>query len=87
MHAVVADVEIRDQEAARKNLEEQVLPMIKSAPGFVAGYWIRLDDTHGTSVVVFETKDQARAGAPTEGTESQGVAFTRVADGEVLASA
>ena len=87
MHAVVADVEIRDQEAARKNLEEQVLPMIKGAPGFVAGYWIRLDDTHGTSVVVFDTKEQALAGTPTEGAEGQGVAFTRVAIGEVLASA
>ena len=87
MHAVVVDVEIHDQEEARKGLEEGVLPMIKGAPGFVAAYWIRLDDTHGTSVVVFDTKEQALAGAPTEGAEGEGVTFTRVVDGEILASA
>jgi hypothetical protein len=87
MHAVVVDVEIHDPEQARKGLEEQVLPMIKNAPGFVAGYWIRLDDGHGTSIVVFETKEGALAGAPKQGGGSPGVTFTRVVDGEVLASA
>jgi hypothetical protein len=87
MHAVVVDVEIHDTEQARKGLEEQVLPMIKNAPGFVAGYWIRLDDGHGTSIVVFETKEGALAGAPEPGGNSPGVTFTRVVDGEVLASA
>jgi hypothetical protein len=87
MHAVVVDVEIHDQEAARSGLEEQVLPMVKGAPGFVAGYWVTLDDTHGSSIVVFETKEQALAGAPEEGSTGQGVTFTRVVDGEVVASA
>jgi hypothetical protein len=87
MHAVVVDVEIHDQEVARSGLEEQVLPMVKGAPGFVAAYWVRLDDTHGTSIVVFETKEQALMGAPEEGGTGQGVTFTRVVDGEVLASA
>ena len=86
MHAVVADVEIHDRDEARKGLEH-VLPMIKEAPGFVAGYWIHLDATHGTSVVVFDTKEQALAGAPVEGDSSPGVTFTRVVDGEILASA
>lgn len=87
MHAVVTDVEIHDREAAMKGLEEGVLPMIKAAPGFVAGYWIRLDDNHGTSVVVFESKEQSLAGAPKQGDNAPGVTFTRVVDGEVLASA
>jgi hypothetical protein len=87
MHAVVVDVEIHDREEARKGLEEQVLPMIKSAPGFVAGYWIQLDDTHGTSVVVCDTEENALAGAPEQGGSSPGVTFTRVVHGEVLASA
>ncbi|HEX3334442.1 MAG TPA: hypothetical protein VHS57_08870 [Acidimicrobiales bacterium] len=87
MHAVIVDVEINEPEAARKGLEEQVLPMVKSAPGFVAGYWVSLGDTDGTSIVVFQTKEQALAGAPEEGSTSQGVTFTRVVDGEVLASA
>jgi hypothetical protein len=87
VHAVVVEVEIHDQEEARKGLEEGVLPMIKAAPGFVAGYWIRVGDGHGTSVVVFESKDQALAGAPKQGENGPGVTFTRVTDGEVLASA
>ena len=87
MHAVIADVEINDPEAAQQGLNEQVVPMVKAAPGFVAGYWVLLDDTHGTSVVVFETKEQALAGAPEEGGSGQGVTFTRVVDGEVLAGA
>jgi hypothetical protein len=87
VHAVVVDVEIHDPEEARKGLEEGVLPMIKGAPGFVAGYWIRLGDNQGTSVVVFETQEQALAGAPKMGENGQGVTFTRVVDGEVLASA
>jgi hypothetical protein len=87
MHAVIVDVEVHDREAAQKGLEEQVLPMVKGAPGFVAGYWVHLDDTHGTSVVVFETKEQALGGIPEEGGDAPGVTFTRVVDGEVLASA
>ena len=37
MDAVVVDVEVHDQEAARRGSEGQVLPMVKGAPGFVAG--------------------------------------------------
>ncbi len=39
-------------------------PRSRRRPGFVAAYWVRLDDTHGTSVAVFETEEQARAAAP-----------------------
>ena len=50
MHAVVVEVEIQDDAAARKGLED-VVATVKQAPGLVAGYWIRLDERHGTSVV------------------------------------
>ena len=86
MHAVVVNVEINDPDAARQGLAELV-PQVKSAPGFVAGYWVRVDDTHGTSVVVFETEDQARAGAPPADGAAPGVTMTGVSIGEVLASA
>ena len=86
MHAVVVNVEIDDPDAARKGLEDLV-PTIEQAPGFVAGYWIRLDDRHGTSVVIFEAEDQARAGAPPADGTAPGVKMTGVAVGEVLASA
>ena len=43
MYAVVATVDITDGEAATKALVEQVIPMVKQAPGFVGGYWVRLN--------------------------------------------
>jgi hypothetical protein len=52
---------------ARKALEEQVLPMVKSAPGAIAGYWLAPEDGHGWSIVLFETEEQARQTAPPAG--------------------
>ena len=86
MHAVVVNVEITDPDAARQGLAE-IVPQVTSAPGFVAGYWVRIDDRRGTSVVVFETEDQARAGAPPADGSAPGVTMTSVSVGEVLASA
>ena len=86
MHAHVVTVDITDPDAATKGLEELV-PTVKASPGFVAGYWIRLDETHGTSVAVFETEDQARAVAPPVGGGMDGVTITGVQIGEVLGSA
>ena len=63
MHAHVVTVDITDGALATKGLEELV-PRTEAAPGFVAGYWIRLDEGHGTSFAVFETEEQARAVAP-----------------------
>ncbi len=61
--------------------------MVKRAPGFVAGYWVRLDSGHGTSVCVFETREQADAGTPPADTPAPGVKMTSTRVGEVLASA
>jgi hypothetical protein len=85
MFAVRVDVEITDAAAAMKYLNEDVLPNIRNAPGVVSGCWIALDDNHGTSFVIFETEEQARAGAPTEGSTSPGVTFTSVVFGGVIA--
>jgi hypothetical protein len=41
MYAVMTTVDITDGEAATKALAEQVIPMVKQAPGFVGGYWVR----------------------------------------------
>ena len=46
MHAHVVTVDFTDADAAIKNLEELV-PNVKASPGFVAGYWVRLDDATG----------------------------------------
>ena len=83
MHAHVVNVDITDLDAALKGLEELV-PTVKAAPGFVAAYWIRLDEGHGTSIAVFETEEQARAVAPPVGGEMGGVTVTSVEVGEVV---
>jgi len=59
MHAVVVRVNINDDDAATQALNEQVVPGVSQAPGFVAGYWTRKDDT-GLSMMVFESEDQAQ---------------------------
>jgi hypothetical protein len=86
MHAHVVTVDITDSDAATKSLKELV-PTVKASPGFVAGYWIRLDETHGTSVAVFESEEQARGVAPPVGGGMGGVTITSVQIGEVLGSA
>ena len=60
MHAVVIRVNIKDPEGATTALREQVVPRVKQAPGFVAGYWTRKDNT-GLSMVVFESEEAAQA--------------------------
>ena len=87
MWAVVVEVDINDVSAATQGLQDQVLPNVRQAPGFVGGYWIRLDDNHGTSFVVFESESQARAAAPPKGAPSPGVTMTAVEIGEVIAHA
>ena len=60
MHAVVVRVTVSDQEIAESHLREQVVPGVSQAPGFVAGYWTRKDDS-GLAMVVFESEDAAKA--------------------------
>jgi hypothetical protein len=60
MHAVVVKVKINDEEAAESHLREQVVPGISQAPGFVAGYWTRKDNT-GLSMVMFESEGAAKS--------------------------
>jgi hypothetical protein len=60
VHAVVARVTITsDIETSLSQLREQVVPGVSQAPGFVAGYWTRKENT-GLSMVVFESEDAAQ---------------------------
>lgn len=64
MHAVIVSVTINDRDTATTNLRNEIVPMVKQAPGFVAGYWTRLDTdagTEGRGFMVFESEDAARA--------------------------
>ena len=60
MHAVVVRVTIKDREAATQGLRDDVVPAVSQAPGFVAGYWTRREDSDkGLSMIVFESEDAA----------------------------
>jgi hypothetical protein len=61
MHAVVVKVTITgDAEASEGELREKVVPRVSQAPGFVAGYWTRKDDS-GLSMAVFESEEAANS--------------------------
>jgi hypothetical protein len=61
VHAVVTHVTIKgDGGAAESQLREQVVPAVSQAPGFVAGYWARKENS-GLGMVVFESEDAAQA--------------------------
>jgi hypothetical protein len=75
-------------DARLKNLKEQVIPMISSAPGFVAGYWTDALDDVGIGFVVFKDEASAKASAPPTGTDmGEGVSIESVEIREVLGSA
>lgn len=86
MHAVVVNVSVRDREAAGRALEEEVVPRISQARGFVAGYWLSMPDGRGLSVVVFDSQDAARTMAE-QIPAGQFVTFDSVEVAEVAASA
>ena len=63
MHAVVARSTIQDFEQARKFLREEAIPHLSQMPGFVSGHGVRLGETDGASMIVFETEEAAQAAA------------------------
>jgi hypothetical protein len=90
VHAVVVNVSISDFEGGRKMLEEEVVPRVKQAPGFVAGYWTRSEDNSGLSMMVFESEDAARGAAEfirSQTPQSEAVTLENVEVREVVASA
>jgi hypothetical protein len=89
MHAVVTKVTVHEGEAATEYLRGEIVPRVSQAPGFVAGYWIRLEEgNQGTSVLVFESEDAARGMAgQIEGPPSGAATIDNVTVGEVVANA
>jgi hypothetical protein len=66
MHAALVKLTIDPHEApaAASAFTHDILPTVRSAPGFVAGYWLEPVDGDGFAFVVFETEEQARRSAP-----------------------
>jgi hypothetical protein len=63
MHAVVARSTIHDFEQARKFLREEAIPRLSQATGFVSGHWVRLGESSGASMIVFESEEAAQTAA------------------------
>jgi len=89
MHAVVVRVTINDLEPATEFLNNEVVPRVSAAPGFVAGYWTRSDGgDNGLSMIIFESEDAARgASEQLQSTEPTGVSIDGVEVREVVANA
>jgi hypothetical protein len=87
MHAVVVKVTISDMGPAEGALREQVVPRVSQAPGFVAGYWTRKDDT-GLSMILFESEEDANsASGRIRSMAPEGVTIEDVEVREVVAHA
>jgi hypothetical protein len=50
--------------AAAAAFTSEILPRVRTAPGFVAGYWVDPVDGQGFGFVLFETEAQALAATP-----------------------
>jgi hypothetical protein len=87
MHAVVLNVTVNDVDAATTALRDQVVPQVSATPGFLAGYWVRLDGGRGTAVVVFESEDAARSAMAEAQPPGDLMTFDSVEVGEIVANA
>jgi hypothetical protein len=63
MHAVIVRVTSDDFEGARDEVESRVIPRVKQAPGFVAGYWFAPVGNQAWSLLVFDSEEAARTAA------------------------
>jgi hypothetical protein len=87
VHAAVVTLTIDPHQAAAAAtvLTNDILPALRAAPGFVAGYWLDPSDGQGFSMVVFESEEQARQSVPpvstwaAPGVTIDSVVFRRVA--------
>jgi hypothetical protein len=89
MHAVVVSVSVHDGQAATSYLREEVVPAVSQAPGFVAGYWVRLEGANqGRATIVCESEDAARNVANQIQPAPEGASTIDSVDvGEVVANA
>jgi hypothetical protein len=64
MHAVIGRfaMDTRHKDEQRKELTERIIPMVRTLPGFISGYW-SYDEANGESFsyIVLENEAQAHA--------------------------
>ena len=64
MWSALVDVEIENNVKTEPRLRDQMILLVKQSPGFVTGYWMNLDNHTGTSFVVYDFEEHARASPP-----------------------
>lgn len=90
MHAVVTNVTVNDEATGTARLRDEIVPQLSSAPGFIAGYWVRLSGGKGTSIVSFESEGAAQTMVDmirARPTVDDSVTIDTIEIGEVVASA
>ena len=89
MHAVIVSVAINDFEKAATYLRDEIVPRVKQAPGFVAGYWVTIQNrSQGRGTMVFDSEESAQAVAnQIQQTPDEGATINSVEVGEVQESA
>lgn len=90
VHTALVRLTIDPQQApaAAEALVSDIMPRVRSAPGFVAGYWLEPIDRQGLGIVVFETEEEARAASPpADNWAAPGVAITEVEFRRIAAAA
>lgn len=90
MHAALVTLTVDPDQApaAAEALVSDILPRVRSAPGFVAGYWLEPADGQGFSIVLCQTEEQAREAAPPVSSwAAPGIAITAVEVRRVAATA
>lgn len=63
MHVLAVNVRIDSgrEDEARRELEENVVPRVKQAPGLVAAYWMEPQNGFGYALIVFDSEEHANA--------------------------
>jgi hypothetical protein len=90
MHTALVTLSIDpDQALAAANaLVDEILPKIRSASGFVAGYWLEPIQGQAFSIILFETAEQAHnATPPVTSWDAPGVTINSVELRRVAATA
>jgi hypothetical protein len=66
MHAALVHLTIDPAlaPAAASTFTKEILPSVRAAPGFVAGYWVDPVDGQGFGFLLFDTEEQATTATP-----------------------
>jgi hypothetical protein len=87
MHALVFRVTINEPVEANRLLQEEFVPGLSQAPGFVAGYWASVGENQGTSMIIFESEEAVRRVADEPPPQTDAFTLESVEIGEVVAHA